>query len=107
VNGVSFNGYWELGRRFSMSPVETAKAFNAPLLRNDDSNASIKNLVEELGHLKVKYGAVEAARNDSPFKQHEYDSISSALDSAPRMRLEITNPISVRTPRPGEQFGGM
>jgi hypothetical protein len=52
----TFIGYWHLGRKVSMSPIETAKAFNAPLLKNEDSNAEADRLIENLGHMGVKYG---------------------------------------------------
>jgi len=40
-------GWWVLGRTVSLSPLEIAKAFNAPLLHSDQlSDVSIDNLFE-------------------------------------------------------------
>ncbi|MCJ1340724.1 hypothetical protein MMC09_006020 [Bachmanniomyces sp. S44760] len=52
---LTFNGYWRLGRPVTMSPVETAKAFNAPIWRNKDSNAKTKALLKEVGSRSVRY----------------------------------------------------
>ena len=57
---MTFNGFWQLGRRVTLSPIETAKAFNAPLLSNNDSNAPMRSLLDELGMRPVRYGAVVA-----------------------------------------------
>ncbi|KAI9729176.1 MAG: hypothetical protein M1834_007083 [Cirrosporium novae-zelandiae] len=51
-------GWWELGRETSMSPVEIAKAFGAPLLANVDSNATARQMLAEVGGKKVRYGEV-------------------------------------------------
>lgn len=47
-----------MGRNMTMSPLEVAKAFNAPLLAAQDSNAEVKELVEKIGSRTVQYGAV-------------------------------------------------
>lgn len=52
-------GWWRLGRKVSLSPVETAKAFQAPLMAGADSNGDINVLLRSIGERKVKYGAVE------------------------------------------------
>jgi hypothetical protein len=54
-----YRGYSRLGRAMTMSPVEVAKAFDAPLLRGADSNAEIKGLIKVAGGKGVMYG-VEA-----------------------------------------------
>ncbi|KAF2213387.1 hypothetical protein CERZMDRAFT_96230 [Cercospora zeae-maydis SCOH1-5] len=46
------------GREISMSPIEMAKAFNAPLLADEDSNASVQELVKSAGTKPVQYGRV-------------------------------------------------
>jgi hypothetical protein len=45
-------------RAVSMSPLETAKASNAPLLENADSKADVKALMTLVGQRSVRYGAV-------------------------------------------------
>lgn len=53
-----FLGWWQLGRRVSLSPVETAKAFRAPLLRGSDCNSHVDQLLREVGRRRARYGAV-------------------------------------------------
>lgn len=55
---ATFNGFWLLGRSVSLSPIETAKAFNPPILSNHDSNATIRDLLEEVGKRSIRYGSV-------------------------------------------------
>src|SRR5436190_20762245 len=52
-------GWWVLGRTVSLSPLEVAKTFNAKFLHgNQLSNASIDDLLKEIGDWQVKYGEV-------------------------------------------------
>jgi hypothetical protein len=47
-------GWWELGRSVSLSPLETAKAFRAPLIHNiDESDAS--GILGKFGDTRVQY----------------------------------------------------
>jgi len=55
---ATFNGFWSLGRSVSMSPIEIVKAFNAPLLAAEDSNAEVKELVKSTGGRPVRYQLV-------------------------------------------------
>lgn len=61
----TFNGFWQLGRSVTLSPVETAKAFNAPILSSNDSNATVWDLLEEVGTRSVRYGAVAVITDDA------------------------------------------
>ncbi|PSN63893.1 hypothetical protein BS50DRAFT_637229 [Corynespora cassiicola Philippines] len=45
----TFHGYGRLGREVSMSPLEVAKAFDAPLLAGVDPNLNAKALVKSVG----------------------------------------------------------
>lgn len=57
----TFNGSWRLNRPFSLTPIETAKAFDAPLLRSsgtDISDLSVDKLVKRVGTTEVQYVAV-------------------------------------------------
>ncbi|SPO01849.1 uncharacterized protein DNG_04522 [Cephalotrichum gorgonifer] len=56
-----FQGYWLLGRKVSMSPLEIATAFQAPLTTDADSNAKSSALLKQVGHQKAKYGALHKA----------------------------------------------
>ncbi|KAF7189152.1 hypothetical protein HII31_09574 [Pseudocercospora fuligena] len=55
---ATFNGFWLLGRSVTMSPIETAKAFNAPLLAQEHPNAEVQELVKGAGMKPVRYGQV-------------------------------------------------
>ncbi|KAH8687651.1 hypothetical protein BGZ60DRAFT_522299 [Tricladium varicosporioides] len=52
-----FMGWWILGRHVSLSPIEIAKAFDAPILANSDSNLGAEDLLVEVGKKQVRYGA--------------------------------------------------
>ncbi|KAI9755176.1 MAG: hypothetical protein M1835_000840, partial [Candelina submexicana] len=47
-----FYGYWHIGRSITMSPVETAKSFDAPLLKGSGSNAKVEKLLKAVGKRK-------------------------------------------------------
>jgi hypothetical protein len=48
-------GWWLLGRPVSLSPLEIAKAFDAPLLRDADANGTSKELARAIGDVRVRY----------------------------------------------------
>ncbi|KAL8665656.1 MAG: hypothetical protein Q9168_007658 [Polycauliona sp. 1 TL-2023] len=73
-----FIGWWHLGRDVSLSPIETAKAFGAPGLDTDDSNADANAILKVIGNR----GARE------------------------RKRLVFGEPERVRKPQAGEIFVG-
>lgn len=54
----TFVGWWELGRSVTLNPIETAKAFEAPLLSGPGSNAPLKDLIRDAGRRRIKYGDV-------------------------------------------------
>ena len=57
-----FYGYWRLGIKVTLSPLEIAKAFGAPLLNPVNSATGSHGIVTRMGSTKVRYGAV-ADRN--------------------------------------------
>ena len=81
-----FSGWWHLGRSVSLSPIETAKAFEAPLLYGDAYNADVNLLLKEMGKRRVRYG--EAA----------------FVESSGR-RLRIGEPSQTVQPTPGQFYG--
>ncbi len=102
----TFIAYWQLGREVSMSPIETAKAFNAPLLRNYDSNADAEHLIKNLGHMGVRYGAIiSATGNDGLLETRKHGASQSIADLSGR-RLEMASPEYVVEPRKAWQFVG-
>jgi hypothetical protein len=57
-----YAGWWRLGRSMTLSPLETAVAFDAPLLRGAvPSNARAERIVERVGGVKVRYGVQKEA----------------------------------------------
>lgn len=61
----TFVGWWELGRPVSLDPIETAKAFDAPLLRGPGSNAPIRDLIATMGARRLKWGDVGRVSGDN------------------------------------------
>jgi hypothetical protein len=90
---VLFFGYQSLGRNISLSPIEIAKAFDAPLLKYADSNAEIDKLVSETGAQEVQYGVLRGGGGTG-----EKDGAGQKLVMAEKG--------SVRRPNPGETFIG-
>ena len=84
----TFSGYWRLGRSVSMSPIEVAKAFAAPLLKQADPNSTAKELVDEVGRVDVQYGAVTAHGDEQ------------------KMVLKMAKPGTVSAPEAGQVFRG-
>jgi len=109
-----FAGYHRLGRKVTMSPIEIAKAFNAPTLQGQDSNATVSDLLQELQDRGVRYGVVAIDEKTgggleaSPYLASKYalaEVTDEILDS--RIRLEMAAAHQkVYTPRKGWTFVG-
>jgi len=54
-----FYGFWELGRDVSMSPLEIANAFEAPLFHETNSNMTAEDIVKCSGNMVVQYGSID------------------------------------------------
>jgi hypothetical protein len=54
-----FWGWWELGRKVSLNPVEVAEAFNAPILRKDVGHRNIDGLLKHVGDRPLVFKPVE------------------------------------------------
>jgi len=81
----TFRGWWELGRKVTLSPLEVAKAFDAPLLGGAESNAGAENMLRVVGGHKVRYGDV-------------------AVDGAGMRKLQILPVDMVAKPVKGERY---
>lgn len=90
-----FFGWWCLGRKTSLSPVETAKAFNAPLLRGFDSNGDADALRKDVGDRKMKYGEVAILGGQAVPR----DTCLPPTDPQMVRRLEMASPELVRSPQ--------
>jgi Protein of unknown function (DUF3176) len=51
-------GFWQLGRDVSMSPLETAKAFGAPVFQDPSLHPDGEHLAKDMGKQKFRYGVV-------------------------------------------------
>jgi hypothetical protein len=49
----TFWGYWRLERKTTMSPFETARAFHAPVLYQNDSRIVSNDLIKRVGDLQI------------------------------------------------------
>lgn len=56
LSALLFAGWRRLGRRFTTSPVEVAKAFEAPMLAAIGSNARGGDIANNHGSIRVRYG---------------------------------------------------
>ena len=52
-----FNHWWTFDRARTLSPLELAVAFNAPLVRNIPSTSGAEGVVKDLGDVRVRFGA--------------------------------------------------
>ncbi|KAF2185842.1 hypothetical protein K469DRAFT_575576, partial [Zopfia rhizophila CBS 207.26] len=82
-----YMGFWELGRKVSLNPLEIARAFGAPLMEGIDGNATSERVVIERGGMAVRYGALERFGEEK------------------KLRIEETSRAAVRVPWQGEIFG--
>jgi hypothetical protein len=56
----TYYGFWTLARKTSLSPLETARAFQAPVLREAQPNVDTDTLLKEVGG-KNLHSALQAA----------------------------------------------
>lgn len=99
----TFLGFWVIGRETSLSPLEIAKAFNAPLLHNVKlSNAPIEDLVKEIGETVVKYGEVRFKMDHGSMVLLDQDHPDD--DETVKRRLEIADPRKVKSPLVGRAY---
>jgi len=53
-----YSRWWELGRQVSLSPLETGRALEAPLLASESENGGVKGILKEVGKVRVRYGVI-------------------------------------------------
>jgi hypothetical protein len=51
-------GWWELGRKTTLSPLETAKAFGALIPREVYDNATVEQILRQVGKRRIRYGEI-------------------------------------------------
>jgi hypothetical protein len=52
-------GWWDLGRKVTLNPIERAKAFNVPRFRTAGLGCGAKDIVKDVGNLQVGYIQVQ------------------------------------------------
>ncbi|KFY25922.1 hypothetical protein V491_01546 [Pseudogymnoascus sp. VKM F-3775] len=77
-----YYGYWKIGRRPTLNPLETAKAFGAPLLERAGSNMEVIGLVKVVGPTKVRYG--EVLREEDGVQVYKLEIAEAEVVQAPR-----------------------
>jgi len=109
-----FASWAELGRDVSLNPIETARAFDAPLLRESDPNGTASELMAgKLGNLRVRYGASHSETGDQEPLTYEGTKAMLATgevhevgeEGSMRRRLRFGRENTVEKPRDGETFG--
>ena len=100
---TTFYGYWELGREVSMSPLEIAKAFDAPLLAMEDSNNDSKALVKSIGNKAVRYGVIVEPVGHTPVDGLKGNGVVSQGGVRSAI-LGIAERDVVRAPREGQHY---
>lgn len=83
----TFYGWWEVGRTVSMSPIEIAKAFNAPVLQGKGINSELDEMLPVVGRRRVRYGEVryqdeKVVYPDDPADADGGNNIQSKLEMA-------------------------
>lgn len=96
---ATFNGFWVLGRAVTMSPIETAKAFNAPLLAQEHPNAEVGELVKGAGMKPVRYGElVDTTHSGFDNNMKGFDFGLNHVDTVElrQLQLALADPASVQ-----------
>lgn len=94
-----FIGWHKLGRKVSFSPVEIAKAFDAPLLEYVDCNGEAESMLQEVGKGKIMYGDVGLSAG-RPIDE----LLGGGFGTKGRKRLEFFDAGFVRVPEPGASY---
>lgn len=56
-----FYGWWHIGRKISLNPIEVADAFNSPVFQKDRPHRDVGELIDQVGHRAVVFKPVEHA----------------------------------------------
>jgi hypothetical protein len=79
-------GWWRLGRPVSMSPLEIAKAFDAPLMQRADPNGLAADHLRTVGDIRVRYGyhatVAEQLESDTTERLSYHPEIDSTLTTS-------------------------
>ncbi|KAF9890552.1 hypothetical protein FE257_005683 [Aspergillus nanangensis] len=70
---VPYYGFWELGRKVTLGPFETANALQAPLLQSGSGSSSggVVDVLEQVGERPLQYGVVASGEEELAFATPE------------------------------------
>jgi hypothetical protein len=92
--GATFYGWWELGRPFSMGPLELASSFEAPLLKAASEDAS---LGDDAHRITAREPRVQ-------FGEKVVDDDGQFLSGSANRRLVLGLATDVQRPRKGMMY---
>ena len=99
-----FWGWWELGLiDLTLSPFHLANLFEAPLLNNVNSAAGAREILRDVGKLRIKLGLIEGVRHR---QDSSIDEKVTPSDSERLSRLGIAESPIVASPYKGMRFRG-
>jgi hypothetical protein len=87
VVAATFSEWWKIGRPITMSPIEIAKAFKAPVLKGDGINSDLNGLLPLVGERRVRYGEVRYRDDEKMVFPDEEVEPNEKVQS----RLELTH----------------
>lgn len=96
----TFYGWWKVGRTISMSPVEIAKAFNAPVLQGKGIHSDLDELLVAVGRRSVRYGEIRYQDGKMMYPDGPADKGGGEIQS--KLQLGLLHWTSV--PRGGHQY---
>ena len=97
-----FWGWWNIGVELTLSPFQTAKMLDAPILKDVNSAAGATGISNDIGDRKVKFGLVEVYEPIIPTNTE--GKLSSGVAILTGSRIGITDPQGVVRPRKGMRF---
>ena len=94
-------GWWTIGVELTLSPFQTAKAFDAPLFKSINSTAGATGLVDRMGDLRLRLGVVHM---ESSMDSDVSKRTNSGILSHSRSRIGIAEGHRTFSPRKGARF---
>ena len=82
-----FNHWWSFDRSRTLSPLELAMAFDAPLVREVPSTGGAHGVIQQIGDVRVRFGAV--VRTDDLAENDETPGVREGRFSENRNRSRL------------------
>ena len=99
-----FWGWWSIGVELTLSPFQTAKMLDAPLLKHINSAAGATGITNEMGDRKLKLGLVGVPEYTPRPKDDEKNLDRAGESYATGSRIGITDAQRVVRPQKGMRF---